>query len=108
MAYATELISDGKMPPIVGEFLFGSFSTEDDQIAAFSQVAETNGVDLEAELYSMDKILNIFDQLGEVLEFAQYDDSMSFEEEVALTEEMQAQQQAELNAQLRKERTLGL
>jgi hypothetical protein len=44
--------------------LFSSFDTEDDRIAAFSQVAEANGNTLTEELTAIEKTLEIFSRMG--------------------------------------------
>jgi hypothetical protein len=59
-----ELVNNGDMPPMAYNILFSSFDTEDDRIAAFSQVAEANGNTLTEELTAIEKTLEIFSRMG--------------------------------------------
>lgn len=105
-AKAQSLVQDGKMPPIIYEKLFANFNSDNEKIAAFSQVANANGVSLEAELHSIDKVLDIFDEMPELGVFTSYSDSYVTEEEI--NEEKALQDEAQRRLQLRKQRKGGL
>jgi hypothetical protein len=107
MIYAAGLVQEGKMPPVVAETLFGEFNTEDDRVAAFSAVAQSNGVSLEAELHSIDKVLEIFDSLDGLAYFSSDLGDITEEEEEEMIEELAAEEQAILNAELRRLRNEG-
>jgi hypothetical protein len=96
--YAQSLVMQGKMPPAVYEDLFGNFSSNDDRIAAFSQVCAMNGTDASSELYSMDKILDTFENYGDTALFNRHAYDVVDEEEVL--EELIEYDQAALNRQL--------
>lgn len=61
---AQNLIEAGDLPPVAYDILFGSFDTEDDRIAAFSQVAESNGNNLNEELVKIQGALELFERMG--------------------------------------------
>lgn len=61
---AQGLIESGDLPPVAYDILFGSFDTEDDRIAAFSQVAESNGNNLNEELVKIQGALELFERMG--------------------------------------------
>jgi hypothetical protein len=100
------LVQQGKMPPVIYDKLFANFNSDSDKIAAFSKVANANGVSLEAELHSIDKVLDIFDSMPEMGVFTSYSDELKSEEE--LNEDMAIEQQAKRQVQLRKQRQEGL
>lgn len=103
---ALQLVEEGKMPPIIYEKLFANFNSDNEKIAAFSQVANANGVSLEAELHSIDKVLDVFEEMPELGVFTSYSDSYATEEE--LNEEKALQDEAQRRLQLRKQRQGGL
>lgn len=105
-AKALQLVEEGKMPPIIYEKLFANFNSDNEKIAAFSQVANANGVSLEAELHSIDKVLDVFEEMPELGVFTSYSDSYASEEE--LNEEKALQDEAQRRLQLRKQRQGGL
>jgi hypothetical protein len=105
-AKAEVLVREGKMPPVIYEKLFANFNSDSDKIAAFSQVADANGVSLEAELHSIDKVLDVFNEMPELGVFTSYSDDLMTDEEY--DEEMALQEQAQLQVQLRKQRQEGL
>lgn len=105
-AKAQELVAEGKMPPIIYEKLFANFNSDNEKIAAFSQVANANGVSVEAELHSIDKVLDVFEEMPELGVFTSYSDSYASEEE--LNEEKALQDEAQRRLQLRKQRQGGL
>lgn len=96
--YAQSLVMQGKMPPAVYQDLFGNFSSNEDRIAAFSQVCAVNGTDASSELYSMDKILDTFENYGDTALFNRHAYDVVDEEEVL--EELVEYDQAALNRQL--------
>lgn len=96
--YAQSLVMQGKMPPAVYEDLFGNFASSEDRIAAFSQVCSVNGTDASSELYSMDKILDTFENYGDTALFNRHAYDVVDEEEVY--EELIEYDQAALNRQL--------
>jgi hypothetical protein len=100
------LVREGKMPPVIYEKLFANFNSDSDKIAAFSKVASANGVSLEAELHSIDKVLDIFESMPELGVFTSFMNDVRTEEEI--DEEMELEQQAERQIQLRKQRQGGL
>jgi hypothetical protein len=61
---ANELIEQGDLPPVARDILFGAFDSEDDRIAAFSQVAESNGNNLNEELVKIQGALELFERMG--------------------------------------------
>lgn len=61
---AQSLIEAGDLPPVAYDILFGSFDSEDDRIAAFSQVAESNGNNLNEELVKIQGALELFERMG--------------------------------------------
>lgn len=103
---AARLVQEGKMPPVIYEKLFANFNSDSDKIAAFSQVADANGVSLEAELHSIDKVLDVFNEMPELGVFTSYSDDLMTDAEY--DEEMALQEQAQLQVQLRKQRQEGL
>lgn len=105
-AKAQSLVQEGKMPPIIYEKLFANFNSDNEKIAAFSQVANANGVSLEAELHSIDKVLDVFEEMPELGVFTSYSDSYATDEE--LNEERALNEEAQRRLQLRKQRQGGL
>lgn len=61
---AQSLIEAGDLPPVAYDILFGAFDSEDDRIAAFSQVAESNGNNLNEELVKIQGALELFERMG--------------------------------------------
>jgi hypothetical protein len=61
---AQSLIEAGDLPPVAYDILFGAFDTEDDRVAAFSQVAESNGNNLNEELVKIQGALELFERMG--------------------------------------------
>lgn len=61
---AQNLIEAGDLPPVAYDILFGAFDSEDDRIAAFSQVAESNGNNLNEELVKIQGALELFERMG--------------------------------------------
>lgn len=61
---AQSLIEAGDLPPVAYDILFGTFDSEDDRIAAFSQVAESNGNNLNEELVKIQGALELFERMG--------------------------------------------
>jgi hypothetical protein len=61
---AQTLIEQGDLPPVAHDILFGAFDSEDDRIAAFSQVAESNGNNLNEELVKIQGALELFERMG--------------------------------------------
>jgi nickel-dependent lactate racemase len=105
-AKAEALVREGKMPPVIYEKLFANFNSDNEKIAAFSQVANANGVSLEAELHSIDKVLDVFDEMPELGVFTAYSNNYASEEEIS--EELALQEEAQRRLQLRKQRKGGL
>ena len=61
---AQNLVENGDLPPVAYDILFGSFDTEEDRVAAFSQVAESNGNNLNEELVKIQGALELFERMG--------------------------------------------
>lgn len=94
-----ELVNSGDMPPMAYNIVFSKFDSEDDRIAAFSQVAEANGNTLMEELTAIEKTLEIFGRmrLGEIGLFSQLIEDESVGE--FSQEEAAIDQEAELYVQ---------
>jgi hypothetical protein len=94
--------SEGWLPPYVFNEIFGGFETQDEQIAAFSSVCNTNQVDPETELYAIQHTIGMFQRCGGVINF----NSMAYQEPLNPLEEQQVDNtlaQARRNAQHRLE-----
>jgi hypothetical protein len=99
-------MENGWLPPVVGEMLFGNFELDEDRVAAFSQVCQGNQVTPETELYSLDKALDVFEQLGPIwAQFGAIVDAPLSQSEVENQQSVNAQ--ARRNHELRKQR-MGL
>jgi hypothetical protein len=68
-AYA--LVESGQMPPAIFEDNYGSFSNRDDQMAAFSQVCHSQGVDAETELYRLEGLNDTYSEMEPSINFSQ-------------------------------------
>ena len=103
---AQDLVSMGKMPPFVYDKVFSNFESDSDRLAAFSTMASQNGVGLESELHSMDKIIDIFNSMPEGAMMANYSADFSTPEDIDY--EKALQEDAETRLRLRKQRQGGL
>jgi len=92
--------NQGWLPPVVHRELLGNFESQDDQLAAFSSVCQSNGSSLDTELYAMQKTLEMFQKCGGMISFNSfaYDEPLNPNEEA---EENAIQAQARRNAELR-------
>ena len=73
--------------------ILGDFNREEDRVAAFSQMASANGVDLETQLYALEYALNLDSKSGAVVQFGAYSD----ENYEPTDEDRDILQQAKLN-----------
>lgn len=100
------------MPPAAIRVLFGTgnFNTESDRVAAFSKMANLEGVDIATELYAISKTIEVFENLG-------LNDTGLFTSYAALNEanfsndndeDKAAEEQARRNRELRNERRHNL
>lgn len=73
---ARQGIGAGWLPPFVYRAEFSGFESSSDRLATFSAMCATNGVDPEAELYHRDKLLDLLERNGSVIQFgeAAYED----------------------------------
>ncbi len=75
----------------------GSFDRESDRVAAFSQVCASNGVDVDSELYALERVIATFQRCFEGSPIAmfgsQIEDAISPQEEMH-DEDVWAQAQA--------------
>lgn len=62
-------VDNGWLPPVAYSLMFGDFESDRERIAAFSQVCESNGVDMATELYAMQKQLELFQRCGPLVRF---------------------------------------
>ena len=69
-AYA--LVESGQMPPAIFEDNYGNFEDAESQLAAFSQVCQSNGVDFEAELHRLDGINESYAEMEPDLSLSQF------------------------------------
>jgi hypothetical protein len=108
---ASEMVESGDLPPVAYKLLFTVSGNElegSDRIAAFSQLAEENGVGIDTEIYALNKILKLFDQMG-LGEMGLFNSIV--EDEVAefeMDEARQIDEIAQASHELRKKRKLGL
>ena len=104
--FALDLVSAGKMPPVVFEDLFGNFDSDEDRLAAFSQVCEYNGTDATSELYAIDKQLNTFAAYGDTALFNRH--AYDYVDEEVINEELEEYQEALLNRELAEAKKANL
>jgi len=70
--FAHQGINDGWLSRAKKDLLLGSFEREDDRVAAFSQTAEENNVDLATQLYAIQFALEADEACGERVMFSRY------------------------------------
>jgi len=70
--FARQGINDGWLSRAKRDLLLGSFEREDDRVAAFSQTAEQNNVDLYTQLYAVQFALEADEACGERVMFSRY------------------------------------
>lgn len=68
-ARAWALVDNGQIAPVVVEKLLGNFNSESDRVAAFSSVAQSNGVTAGQELYAMAKVIEVLETMPVVANF---------------------------------------
>lgn len=68
---AYSLVESGQMPPAIFEDNYGNFSSTEDQMAAFSQVCQSRGVDADAELYRLEGLNDTYGQMEPNINFSQ-------------------------------------
>lgn len=104
---AQRLVEYGAMPPQIAYKLFGDFELDSDRLAAFSATAENNGVSLEAELYSLDKTLDIFEAMGDSGLFSYAaEDTVEFHQQS--NEDLEAEAEARAYVQHMRKAQVGL
>ena len=60
----------------------------DDQLATFSQTCISNGVDIDSEIYSLEKTLTLLAARGPIADFSSYADEEYDPEEIELENEL--------------------
>lgn len=100
--YAAQGVNDGWLPPVARNAVMGNFETDSDRLAAFSQVCESNRVDVETELYATQKILETFEKCGPFARFSSVLDNEKLPQPGS--KEAELEKQARLNFQLMKDR----
>ena len=68
---AYSLVESGQMPPTIFEDNYGSFSSRQDQMAAFSQVCSSRGVDADSELYRLEGLNETYASMEPNINFSQ-------------------------------------
>ena len=68
---AYTLVESGQMPPAIFEDNYGSFSNREDQLAAFSQVCSSQGVDASTELYRLQGLNDTYYEMEPSINFSQ-------------------------------------
>lgn len=92
-----EGISNKWLPPAAMKIMMASFKSENDRLAAFSQVCEENDVDPDTQLFAMNYALEIFSRCGEYgMMFNQYAETPLDSDEI----EFQAAQESNVDAAL--------
>lgn len=80
LADIQELVAEGLeerwITPSKARRLLGSFNREEDRVAAFSQMAAKNGVDLDTQLFAVEYSINLDREAGPVVEFGGYVDEV--------------------------------
>lgn len=73
---ARQGIGEGWLPPFIYRAEFSGFESSSDRLATFSAMCATNGVDPDAELYHREKLLDLLERNGSVIQFgeAAYED----------------------------------
>lgn len=61
---ARDMVNSGDLPPAAYNLVFAEFDRDEDMLASFSQVLEKQGSNVEQELYAMQRILDVFNELG--------------------------------------------
>lgn len=88
-------ISEGWLPPYVASLILGDFDREADRLAAFSDACSSNRVTPDYQLFGMNFVLDVFEELGPMAQFS------SYAEEVLTPREVEQEQlianQASLN-----------
>lgn len=100
--YAAQGVQDGWLPPVARDAVMGNFETDSDRLAAFSQVCQSNQVDIETELYATQKILETFEKCGPFARFSSVLDNEKLPQPGS--KEAELEKQARLNFQLMKDR----
>lgn len=70
--FARQGLEEGWLSRAKRDLLLGSFDREDDRVAAFSQTAEQNSVDLATQLYAVQFALEADEACGERVIFSRY------------------------------------
>lgn len=73
---ARQGIGEGWLPPFIYRAEFSGFESSSDRLATFSAMCATNGVDPESELYHREKLLDLLESNGSIIQFgeAAYED----------------------------------
>jgi len=61
---ARDMVNSGDLPPAAYNLVFAEFERDEDMLASFSKVVEKQGSNVEQELYAMQRILDVFNELG--------------------------------------------
>jgi len=94
---ARNLVMNGDMPSRGYDILFSNIADDDARVAAFSQLADSNGVSMEVELQATNKCLDFMERLG-LGELGLFDDLVSEEELAAFGIEENPELDAEIEA----------
>lgn len=100
--YAAEGVDEGWLPPYARQTLMGEFSREDDRLASFSSVCDSNQVDVETQLYAMKFALDMFKSLGPIAQFSSYRNDVEFMSEREVNEQADVTRAAHLALQAYK------
>jgi hypothetical protein len=100
--YAAQGVQEGWLPPVAREAVMSNFETDSDRLAAFSQVCDSNRVDVATELYATQKILETFEKCGPFARFSSVLEGEKLPQPGS--KEAEQEQQALLNHKLRKQR----
>lgn len=94
---------EGWLPPVVYREIVGSFETEGDRLAAFSALCDNHKVDAATQLFAFRSVVDAFAKCGPLMTFSSIvNEPLDPQEQ---EREYVSSSQAELNFQLRKQRS---
>lgn len=95
--------TEGWLPPVVYRNLAGSFESEGDRLAAFSTLCASHNVDAKTQLFGFQSVIEAFRSCGPLMTFSSIVNEPLDPQEAQI--EHISSSQAELNFQLRKQRS---